>query len=170
MSKRFENHKKDYNKYIKNPIKYKRNVCSIFDYYSKYGIDNFDITLIKKYEVCRDHIKDRKHLCAYETLWICKTKNCVNKNLPFNPLSRLDKKISSKKYSENNPEKEKARCKKYRENNKEKKKESDRKYRENNKEKVTCNNCGSVISKLYLSVHKKTFKCSLYKNLVPIYI
>ncbi len=50
---------------------------SIYPYFEQYGIDNFDVSLVKSYEV-----EDRKHLNAYETLWINKLK-AVNKICPF---------------------------------------------------------------------------------------
>ena len=61
-------------------------ITCIFDYFEKYGIENFKIILIKSYNVVRTHQKDHKHLHAYELLWINKTKNCCNKLLTFNPL------------------------------------------------------------------------------------
>jgi len=53
----------------------------------KFGIENFKMILIKNYLVCRENNSDHKHLKAYETLWINKTKSCINKILPFNPLN-----------------------------------------------------------------------------------
>jgi hypothetical protein len=126
LHKRFEGHKKDY--------KCSYGKLSIHEYFDKYGIDNFKIIKIKSYNVIREHKKDFKHLHAYETLWISKTKNCVNKLIPFQPL----KKEKHREYYENNKQKykeyrdnNKEKSKEYRENNKEKSKE----YRENNKEK-----------------------------------
>ena len=46
---------------------------SIYKYFEQYGIENFKIILIKEYEVI-----DRKHLEAYEQLWISKLK-AINK-------------------------------------------------------------------------------------------
>jgi len=218
VDKRFNRHKGHYNDWLNG----KGGEVSIFPYFKKYGIENFYIKSIRKkpYIVIREHNKDTKHLRVYETLWIRKMKNqCVNKLLPFNPLKKIDKKNSSKKYREENPEKNKenskkyreenpekvrAKSKKYREEHPEKKKESSKKYRENNrekerakgkkyreehpekkketckkyyennkekyKEKIACANCGSIVRKDGLTQHKKTFKCSLYKNTVPIYI
>ena len=81
LHKRFEGHKADYKRKLNKKM-------SIHKYYDKYGIDNFKIDLIKTYNVIRTHQKDHKHLHAYETLWINKTKNCVNKITPFNPLQK----------------------------------------------------------------------------------
>jgi len=81
LSKRFEKHRKNYKQWKKGD----GGTCSCYPYFDKYGVENFKIILIKTYEVCRSHVKDRKHLEAYETLWINKTK-CVNKHPAFSPL------------------------------------------------------------------------------------
>ena len=120
LHKRFEGHKSEY--------KYKYGNFSIHKYFDKYGIENFKIIKIKSYNVIRVHKKDFKHLHAYETLWISKTKNCVNKIVPFQPL----KKEKDKEYYEINKEK----IKEYRDNNKERKSNYDKDYYENNKEKI----------------------------------
>ena len=75
---RFQTHK----------CKYKMNEkgVAIYKYFDKYGIENFKIIKIKSYNVYRSHNKDHLHLKVYETLWINKTKNCINKIAPFNPL------------------------------------------------------------------------------------
>ncbi|GMF38340.1 unnamed protein product [Phytophthora lilii] len=57
---RFAQHKADY--------KRKHNI-SIYEYFERYGIENFKIILIKEYEVI-----DRRHLEVYEQLWINKLK------------------------------------------------------------------------------------------------
>ena len=192
LSKRFETHRDNYNSWKDGKMK---KGCSCFPYFDKYGIENFKIVLIKSYDVCRAHIKDRKHLEAYETLWICKTK-CVNKILPIRYLKKEKRKewrennkesISQyyKEYRETNKESINQYNKKYRENNKEHKKKYDKEYRENNKdtitqqkkeyreknrqiinkkatEKVQCE-CGTTVSRSYLSKHCKTNK---HKNLL----
>jgi len=55
--------------------------CSLFPYLRKYGLDQFEITLLKEYDVV-----DKNHLHAYEQLWINKLSP-VNKHNPFSPLS-----------------------------------------------------------------------------------
>jgi len=135
LHKRFQGHK---DKYKHNYGEY-----SIHKYFNKYGIDNFKIELIKSYNVIRTHQKDFKHLYAYETLWISITKNCVNKQLPFNPLKKesnkqyyLDNKqkiiFNKKKYRQNNKEK----IKEWRDNHKEERKEYDKNRYENNKKEI----------------------------------
>jgi hypothetical protein len=143
-----------------------RNV-SIYEYFDKYGFDNFEIILIKQYKVI-----DKVHLKAYEQLYINKyRKICVNKCNPFR-IKYLSNKESnkkyreenkeeikeySKKYREENKEEIKVKGKKYREENKEEIKEYSEKYYEENKEKITCE-CGSIVTKCNLTKHKKTKK------------
>jgi len=99
LSKRFEMHRQHY----KNCLKTGKEDLSCHPYYKKYGIENFKIILMKSYEVCRSHCKDRKHLEAYETLWIAKSK-CVNQHLPFLPLKRELMVIWHAEYREKNKE------------------------------------------------------------------
>ncbi len=167
LSKRFEKHRVQFKAWLKDKSKHK---CACYPYYEKYNIENFKIILIKSYEVSRSHVKDRKHLEAYETLWINRHKNkCCNVKTPINYL----KKEKRKKYLEENKEKLAEQQKEYREDNKEKRKE----YREKNKEqiseqtkgyydknkekiaekrkeKVQCE-CGYIVSRNNLSSHKK---------------
>ena len=63
--KRWKLHRESYNNGRRN--------ISIYKYFDRYGIDRFLFKPLKKYEVV-----DRKHLHAYETLYISKTR-CVNK-------------------------------------------------------------------------------------------
>jgi hypothetical protein len=129
---RFQGHKTQFKKWLKD--KDKNTKCSIFDYFEKYGIENFKIILIKSYNVVRTHQRDHKHLWAYELLWINKTNNCCNIQLPFNPL--YNKKEYKKKYDEEHKEDKKEKGKKYREEHKEHKKEYMKKYNEEHKNKV----------------------------------
>lgn len=123
LKQRWKKHKIHYEE--KQPV-------SLYKYFDEYGIENFTMKLIKSYNVCREHNKDRKHLEAYELLWINKLKGCCNKILPFNPLPKLSKQI----YYQNNKEQSSNSCKKWRENNIDKKKIIDKRYYENNKEKI----------------------------------
>ena len=154
LRQRWQGHKQDY--------KDKKGKLSIHEYFEKYGIENFKIIKIKSYNVIREHKKDYKHLHAYETLWISKTKNCVNKLLPFNPLKKERKKEIDKKYRENNKEKIKI----YQKNNKDKIREYKKKYKKNNKEKIKdynsqkwyCSLCDKNMTIGYKSNHLKTKK------------
>jgi len=149
LRQRWQGHKQDY--------KDKKGKLSIHEYFEKYGIENFKIIKIKSYNVIREHKKDYKHLHAYETLWISKTKNCVNKLLPFNPLKKEKKKERNKEYYEkNNKDKVREYKKKYSENNKDKKKE----YASQN---WHCSLCDTYMRLDSKSRHLKTNKKHLSK-------
>jgi len=143
LRNRWQEHKKDYKK--------RNGVFSIHKYFDKYKIENFKIILIKEYLVCRDGQRDTKHLYAYETLWINKTKSCINKHLPFQPLKKEYQRQNKAQYKAN-----------YRAtiNGKEKIKE----YYEKNKQeinekakldKVNCDICNKEMRKGNLNRHKK---------------
>ena len=150
---------------------------SIYEYFTKYGINDFKIVLIKRYLVYYAYERDRKHLNAYEQLWMNKLK-CVNKRDCF-VIPRLQK-LKMKEYHKDHKEEIKKYLKEYHKEHKEeikeyqkeyykeykeKKKEYDKEYKEKNKEhikqkakvKVTCS-CGCVVNKNYLTRHKKTPK------------
>ena len=147
LKQRWNMHKNQYTKYLKDGS----NFMSTHKYYTKYGIENFKIILIKSYKVIRESQRDNAHLRVYEQLWLNKTKKAVNIHKAFNPL--YNKKIYHKKYNELNKEKlnekskenyynnNKEKIKEYRENNKEKiseyHKNYNKEYRENNKEKIS---------------------------------
>lgn len=128
-------------KWYKHKIDYRDNYnkFTIHKYFDKYGIQNFKIIHIKSYLCCRENNRDFKHLNAYETLWINKTKNSVNKKLPFSPLRNLICKLSKKKWQENN---------KYH------KKMYDIEYK---KKEIVCE-CGCKIKQVTLRSHLKTAK------------
>jgi len=183
LSQRWRDHKINYNKWIKDKNKRK---CSIYPYFEKYGVDNFKMVEIKKYKVCVENTNDKKHLSVYELLWILKHKNSINILKPFNPLSKLDKKINDKKYAENNKDKIKnyhkdwyeknknkiiEQQKNYYEENKDKKLKQQKNYRKNNKDKISERNkikieceCGSKYTKCNKSTHIKTKKHLNYIN------
>ena len=132
LRKRWAKHKEHY--------KYNNGILSIHKYFDKYDINNFKIILIKSYLCYQEHKRDYKHISAFETLWINKTKNiCVNAVLPFNPVKYI---IKNSIFEKN---KRKENSKKYRENNK----ENSKKYRENNKEKL------SAQKKEYYNINKE---------------
>ena len=143
LSKRMERHRFDYNHWVKGK---REGQYTCFSYFQKYGFENFKIVLIKSYEVCREHNKDTKHLRAYETLWINKTK-CVNKNIPIDYL----KKDKWRHYREDNRDKINA-----------KKREKDEKNRDENnekaREKVKCKFCGCIMNKSSIRRHQKKVK------------
>jgi len=128
LYKRFNNHKKHY--------KTKYGEISIHKYFDKYGIDNFKIELIKSYNVIRTHETDFKHLHAYETLYINNIQNCVNKKLPFNPLTNILKNEYHKEYYQDNKKEQIEKAKEYRENHKEEINEKKKEYYEKNKKEI----------------------------------
>ena len=164
LDKRFKGHKKDY--------KHHYGDLSIHEYFDKYGIENFKIIKIKSYNVIRTHKKDFKHLRAYETLWINKTKNCVNKQVPFQPLKKEKNKETKKQYYNNNKEKIKEFSKEHYKENKEKRKKQIKEHYNNNKEKIKeyksqdwyCSVCDKTITLGCKSRHLKTKK---HLNKIP---
>ncbi len=82
INQRFQKHKNQYGYFLEG----KYNNFSIYEYFTKYGIENFHIILIKKYYVC-----DRKHLLALEQLWINAErykvkKKAINISTSFSPI------------------------------------------------------------------------------------
>lgn len=117
LSQRFAKHKYTYNEMKNN--KKRRVLHLLFD---KHGINNFQIILIKTYEIV-----DRKHLTMYEQLWINKlaqTNNLVNMCSAFS-IEYLAKKKYNKQYRNINNDK----IKQYRLKNKIKKNEYNKVYR-----------------------------------------
>ena len=135
LTQRWTQHKDQYKQFLKEN---KKGEFSIYEYFTKYGIDKFKIIKIKNYLCYREHNKDLKHLKAYETLWINKTKTCINKILPFNPLFKFCQKLYHKNYRQNNKDKIKLNKLKYKTIPEYilKKKETDKKYRDKNKDKL----------------------------------
>lgn len=80
---RWKGHKMNYKQWLNG----NKSKTTIFPYYMRYGIENFQIVLIKSYDVV-----DRTHLSVYEHLWIYKfRKTCVNKQNPFKISSLTNK-------------------------------------------------------------------------------
>ena len=174
LDERFKIHKYNFYTWVKD--KNKIGKCSIYDYFEKYGFENFKIILIKSYNVVKTSEEDSRHLHAYELLSILNTKNCINISKPFNPLLKLDKKRINKNYYEENADKikqygkiyyqenvdkEKERKKKYYDANRDIINNKHKKYREDNadklKAKYTCQ-CGSILVISQKLRHNKTNK------------
>ena len=102
LKQRWQGHKTKFKRWLKN-----KDViggrCSIFKYYEKYGIENFTIIKIKEYLVYRENNKDSRCLLAYEQLWINRTK-CINNNMAFSILRKLQNKINTAKSYQDNKE------------------------------------------------------------------
>tara|TARA_R110002020_G_scaffold469615_1_gene694751 strand:+ start:167 stop:670 length:504 start_codon:yes stop_codon:yes gene_type:complete len=154
-----------------------RKKCSCYPYYKKYGIENFKIVLIKSYEVCREHVKDRRHLEAYETLWINRHRGkCCNKNSPVEYLKKekdseyyYNNKEQKCKYQKEYAEKNKKHIdeyqKEYRKENRSRLNRQRKEYVEKNKVQITAKNvekvqceCGCVVQRGSLTNHRKSKK------------
>lgn len=98
LKKRMSQHYSDYKRI---DFDKKKTLC-IYKYFKKYGIENFKMRLIKKYKVCADNTRDKKHLSVYEQLWMNK-KKCVNKMKSFN-IEHISRKARYLKNKEKNKE------------------------------------------------------------------
>jgi hypothetical protein len=170
LNERFQKHKSDFDICLQDDNK-KR--CSIVKYFKEYGFENFDIFLLKEYQVC-----DSKHLRVYEQLYI-NTSFCVNENSAC-ALTKVFEKEFRKKYSEAYREEKKEKLKEYRlenkENNKEyrqankeKLKEYQKKYKKEHKEEIKKHTsrqfeciCGSIITTTNKSRHNKSINHKNY--------
>ncbi|EGZ07085.1 hypothetical protein PHYSODRAFT_530204 [Phytophthora sojae] len=79
--KRWQKHKQHYHEWVND----KRGKCEIYPYFQEHGINKFKLIPIKTYDVV-----ERKHLEAYESLWISKLA-CVNKVNPFQIKKTIQK-------------------------------------------------------------------------------
>jgi hypothetical protein len=117
---------------------------SIYPYFEQLGIENFQIRVLKEYDVI-----DKQHLKAYEQLWISKLHPVnIQKNLiRTEHMARCYKKTYYEKnfdvlrekqrtYRESKKESIKDYHRIYQENNRESIREQRRTYRENNKELI----------------------------------
>lgn len=120
------------------------NDCCIAKYFKIYGIDQFKIMLIKEYEVC-----DRKHLLAYEQLWISKLSTIEQKN------TLLIRRQQRKQWYEANKNQILKQSKVYYESNKERK-----------KQKYMCE-CGSEIRCDNKTRHERSVKHLAGKINIP---
>lgn len=146
---RFKTHKSSHSK------------CAISKYIQEFGSEQFKIVLIKEYEVV-----DKKHLEAFEQLWINKTK-CINHQSSFtiSKIYRKDYYDKNRKNNETHLNYMKDYRAEYREKNRELLNEKDKQYREKNKEiikkkqteKIKCS-CGKEISKANIAKHLKRIK------------
>jgi hypothetical protein len=152
---RFQQHKCDYKKYLNG----KNNCVSIYRYFEKYGIENFQIILIREYKIWKEKRSSSSQLKAYEQLWINQLR-CINKQCAFQPLKKQYQKqyyednkpkiaLKKKFFYENNKKKIALRIKIYRENNKQKIKQYQKDYYENNKEEI------ALMNKKYREINKQ---------------
>jgi len=115
LSKRFHAHKRDYNKWLKDNLRYTTSYKIL-----EHGIDDCYIELIENVSC-----NDKKELERREGEIMRITDNCVNRNI----MGR-----TKKEYREDNKEKLKEQSKKWSDDNKEKLKEKSKKWYEDNKE------------------------------------
>jgi len=74
IKNKYSSHKTKYNKWLENDDYGK---CEIYEYFKIYGIENFEITLLKEYKIL-----NKNNLLAYEQLWMNSVIN-INKNKAF---------------------------------------------------------------------------------------
>jgi len=142
LRNRFRKHKNDLN-------------TSISSYFEEFGAENFKIILIKEYEVF-----DKKHLLAYEQLWINKLKS-INKNQTFKPLKKQFEQLRLSNFQKINDLELKDKKKEYYKKNKEILTVKFKEYYEVNKdklqEKINCE-CGGKYTFQHKSRHEKSNK------------
>ncbi len=158
---RWDSHKRSYNDHLNGR---KRRGIAIYKYFKEYGIENFKIVLIKEYSVFAENSKDRKHLQAFEQLWINKIRCCNIKN------TFQIKKISYLNWYSNNKDNVRKRGIYYRQKNKDKVKDRKKEYSRRNADKIKeyasrtyicpCSEKSLTISKK--SRHEKTKKHRTY--------
>lgn len=107
LSVRFSDHKKKYQK------------CKITKYINSFNYKfSNGCELLKEYEIV-----DRKHLLAYEQLFLNMFKHCINRRDAFGLLKKEKHKENMKEYYKNNKDKINQKHKKYNEANKQKSKD-----------------------------------------------
>ena len=159
LGRRMASHRNVYKRYLKNLA---TNI-SIFESFTKYGVDKFHIELIENFPCnTKTELKSRENHFIREL-------QCVNKYRAY--TSADDKKKEqverSRQYRLLNKESIRDKKKQEYQDNKEKHREKCKKYREENseelKKKVSCS-CGCIVSKQYLTEHNKTKKHLNFQN------
>jgi len=144
LNRRWNRHKSDYKSWKEG----KTYNMSTYEYYDKYGIENFEIELVEEIE-----ISDIEELKVREQYYI-DTFDCCNIYAAYTGLTRVE--YDSKRREENKKEIAEHKAEYYQKNKKE--------ILEKAKEKTTCE-CGSIVSKSVLARHKKTQKHQSYLTL-----
>jgi hypothetical protein len=151
LEERWKRHTHKYIEYLRT--KDRNNWYSVFNLFEEFGIDNCEIELIKEYEVC-----DKKHLFAYEQLWINKLNSLNEQNtMSFG-------RFGDYMYRLNNKEAISERNKRYRNNHPDRILEQRRNYLENIGRQLYDCDCGSIITRQCLSRHLKSKKHINYLN------
>jgi len=136
LSKRMVKHRTDY----KNWKQGKSGKVMVFEYFDIYGIENFKIVELERYEV-----EDRQQLLKHEQEWMDKSE-CINKCNAYgrNIIKQqewINKNVTKikqykKEYRIKNAEKNKEYLKNYYEENKEELLEKMKQYRKHNQDKI----------------------------------
>jgi hypothetical protein len=154
---RWQGHRGAYKRWVDG----KGSTISIFPHFKEHGIDKFRMLLIKEYEV-----EDRKHLFAYEQLWINKFRaTAINKcdAIDIKPLTKKRGAKAMRKRREANKESVREYAKQYYLDNKAK---FQAQSKERLKEKFNCG-CGGIYSRSGKSNHyrgKKHIKWAAEQN------
>lgn len=168
LSKRFQNHKSCYKRYLES----KCNYTSVYSLFDSYGCEDCVIELVELFPC-----KDISELLTRERYYI-QQNHCVNKNRPI--CSKDDiKELARQKYQTNksdilekmkkqraeNPEHDRAKSKKYRETHVNEIKEKKKQYAKDNFEKLKAHRskklqcqCGCFISRIHMPRHQRTNK------------
>lgn len=146
LSDRISNHRTAYRYYLKNDKKAKY-YCTSFKILEN---NNYNIILIQNYPCNSKEELNREERKYIESI------ECVNKNIPERSIN--EKKEYYNNWIINHQDKFKKTQKKYYEKIKDK-------LVLKRKEKIKCE-CGSIINKCNLSIHKKSKKCLDYNKLL----
>lgn len=171
---RWRLHKNAFSRWVKD--KGNQKPASLYPFLEQYGIDRFQMLLIKEYQIV-----DKKHLFVYEQLAINRTKSCCNQNAALqlvgsrcmaNHYAREHRQLNkqaisniNRKYRQANKQVISEKGQEYRQANRQVINEKNREYYQANKQskyakasiKVKCE-CGTMIRKRELSRHKKSTK------------
>ncbi len=123
--------------------------CSIFKYFAIYGVDSFELSVIKRYVVCDD-----LHLNTKKQLWINKFNQgigCVNEK-HMRCLMAWHGARTYEEYVENIKQESKNRSRLYYQKNKEA-------VRAKNAARTVCDVCGKGIRVMGLAKHKLSKGC-----------
>lgn len=146
---RWKSHKNQFKTWLTNKDKYV--TMSIYPYFELYGIEDFMMLKIKQYNVC-----DKKHLSAYEQLWMNKI-NCVNK---YNALGgykcKFFQKYENAMRRDNNKEHIKLHSKEWRQKNKD--------IIRMRKQTLTICECGREVTRACLWGHRQTKQHKLFET------
>ncbi len=159
LGARMASHRYKYKRYLKNLS----TNTSIFESFTKHGVDKFHIELIENFPCnTKTELKSRENHFIREL-------QCVNKYRAYTPpeVKKKEGVERAKQYRLLNKESIREKKKQEYQDNKEKHKEKSKKYRtehdEEAKKKVSCS-CGCIVAKRQLTEHYKTKKHLNFQN------